>query len=571
MSPGQRRRLSNSESQAQYLYEARGESSQALNAYRALTDGNSNANTNASPSRRHNLALLAYLEDAKKETEQAYLIALKELHSHSHSKKDKYEYEYTATTEKELSLHELVLAYNLALHSFFSQEYRDAKEVIDPIFKMISHQNEDFRYIRYGDIKCKVAFLLVDCILAALEVDHDHDRVQGHLDEILDWIEQFVASRADADATHDETTTGSGASASYTKESPTQLKFRLHCYRARYLFLGARSTKSQSQQSHSDHKHKHKQPTFEANTRQARKELKNAMEIYHHQLSGKKGNGNSIGDGTTSLQDSVENGSNANDVYHHGEQQPQQNSISVSNGNGITNDISASSGSGPSDTRLPYEIKRSESQNRHVLFLKANLEFVKGHTTKSLKLCSETQNTTDREKDPNQDQGGIMSGNDADARTDLPSHIEYSVYNNNVAVVHQAAGQLYLAMHYYSHALSHIEMAQKESDCLKDGGIKINSDGTMTNISLVQLLYNAAICAKQAGNYPSAYECMYRFIELSPDSVHHPLPWLHLGQACVGKFVVLACMRSHKYYYLMVYSLDTLLHYDAYPCLPLLH
>jgi tetratricopeptide (TPR) repeat protein len=478
MSPGQRRRLSNPESQAQYLYEARGESSLALNTYKAWNEVGTNQEE-VSLSRQHNLALLAYLEDAQKDTEQAYLTALKELHSNKDNKRDRY------SKNKDLSLHELVLAYNLALHSFFSQEYREAEEMIFPIFKNISNNEEDFRYIRYGDIKCKVAFLLVDCILAVFEVDI--------VDEILDWIEKFIASRPDSAV--DETTDGS----SYTKESATQLKFRLHCYRARYLFLDSESQNTK----------------FEANTRLARKELKNAMEIYHHQLSGKRSASSSIGDGTTSLQDSVENGSN--DVNGEG-------NISVSNG--IKNDIAASSVS--NDHRLPFEIKRSEAQNQHVLFLKANLEFVKDHTKKSLKLCSETQNTTDRDKDSNQ--GDTSS-------SDEITHIEHAMYNNNVAIVHQAAGQPYLAMHYYSHALSHIEKAQEESDCIKASGIKINSDGTMTKMSVTQLLYNAAMCAKKAGNFFSAYECMSRYIELSPDSVHHPLPWLHLGQSCVGKFM----------------------------------
>ncbi len=480
MAPGQRRRLSNPESQAQYLYEVKGESSQALNAYKTLSAVEATQGASTKLSRHHNLALLAYLEDAKKGSEQAYLTALKEMHSTKVDRKEKF------SSEKDLSLHELVLAYNLALHSFFSQEYRQAEEIVFPMFKNISKQEEDFRYIRYGDIKCKIAFLLVDCILAGFDVES--------VGEILDWIDKFIASRSESLV--DETEDGN----SFTKESVTELKFRLHCYRARYLFLDAESDKSK----------------FEANARMARKELKNAMEIYHHQLSGKKSTANSIGDGTTSLQDSVENGSKDGNGHADG-------NISVSNG--INNVMAASSAS--NDHRFPVEIKRAERQNQHVLFLKANLEFVKGHTTKSLKLCSETLNTNDRDKDLNHGEASI-SGE--------ASHIDRAIYNHNVAHVHQSAGHYFLAMHYYSHALSHLGKAHEESDCIKASGISINSDGTMVHISMTQLLYNAAMCAKQAGNFHSAYECMSRYMDLVPDSVYHPLPWLHLGQCCVGKF-----------------------------------
>ena len=481
------------------------------------SNGNSHSNgshehqeANLNPSRHHNMALLRYLEDAKKDTEQAYLIALKELHSNKDSQRDKY------SKHKELSLHELVLAYNLALHSFFAQEYREAEKVIFPIFKNISNNEEDVRYIRYGDIKCKIAFLLVDCILGVFEVEI--------VDEILEWIDKFIASRPDSAV--DEHTDGS----SYTKESTVQLKFRMHCYKARYLFLDAHTIPSEESENENENEDAKSNCTavnnsnnnekennkFDANTRSARKELKNAMEIYHHQLSGKKTAANSLGDGTTTSLNSVEYGSGSLSQT----QDHEEGNVSISNANGIGNDPLS-----PNDNRLPFEIKKSEAQNRHVLFLKANLEFVKGHTKKSLKLCSETQNTVDR------DNGDASLGNSGSltSRISQSTHMEHALYNNNVAIVHQAAGQPYLAMHYYAHALSHLEQMQAD-------GIKINSDGTMTNLSVVPTLYNAAICAKQTGNFSSAYELMSRYMDLSPYAVQHPLPWLHLGQSCVGKF-----------------------------------
>ena len=474
---GRRRPLSNTESQAQYLYEARGEPALALNAYNELNSGD-----DSSLSRRHNIALLAYLADTRQSTEQDYLSTLKQLY----------------TKKGEPSLHQHVLAYNLALDSFFNNDFDQAENFILTLYQNFSDiKGDDLRYIRYGDIKCKIAFLLIDCILAVFEVDIVHN--------ILDWVETYINTRANSAV--DDSNDGS----SFTKESVTELKFRWHCYKARYLFLDAKLD----------------QTKFDANTRAARKELKNAMEIYHHKLSAKKGNSDSIED-SASVQDSVapsiESTGMSNDNNHDG--------AVISNG--ITHGISASYAY---DTRTPFESKRSDAQNQHALYLKANLEYLKDHTTKSLKLCSEVHNIIDREKDRN-----LGSASSSSSREDM-TDVQYAIYNNNVALVHHAAGQVFLAMHYYSHAMSYLDRAEKQSDCIKVGGFNIDRDGTMRQISVTQVLYNAAICAKQSGNYLSACECMSRYIALSSEvDARHPFPWLHLGESCIGKFI--PCVKA---------------------------
>jgi tetratricopeptide (TPR) repeat protein len=170
------------------------------------------------------------------------------------------------------------------------------------------------------------------------------------------------------------------------------------------------------------------------------------------------------------------------------------------------------------DNRSPFERKTSDTQYQHALYLKAKLEYLKGNTKKSLKLCSEAQNTVDRNP------GKEMSS------------IHHAMFNNNVAVVHQTSGQFFLAMHYFAHALEHIENALNESECIKENIVNVSHDGTINQISVKQVLYNAAICAQECGNYVTSSECMSRYLDMAHDyMVRDPFPWLHLAESCIGK------------------------------------
>ena len=60
--------------------------------------------------------------------------------------------------------------------------------------------------------------------------------------------------------------------ASFIEESESELKFRLYCYLAWFLFVSTERDRI----------------TFDVKTKKARKELKNAMDIYNHKLSGRK-------------------------------------------------------------------------------------------------------------------------------------------------------------------------------------------------------------------------------------------------------------------------------------------
>ena len=478
MSAGQRRRLSNPESQAQYLYEARGESNAALDAYNLL-----NETSSENLARQHNLTLLTYLADTRKTTEQAYLTALKDLHLRK---------ERNGVDDGDLTLHQLVLSYNLALHSFFSREFEATEKIIYPIFQIIQNNKGDLKNIRHGDIKCKIAFLTVDCMLEVYDVEL--------VNEILSWVENYMIARSESTIND---TNGVDCHASFNEESESELKFRLYCYRARYLFVSAQRDRT----------------TYDVNTKKARKELKNAMEIYNHKLSGKKSNADSVGDGTGSVQESVAvsvnsgtgtgNGNGISDDRH----RPNNNNVTViSNGIGNGHDMDIID-----DNRSPFERKTSDVQYQHALYLKARLEYLKGNMKKSLKLCSEAQNTVDRNP------GNEMSS------------IHHAMFNSNVAIVHQTSGQLFLAMHYFAHAIEHIENALNESECIKENNINVNSDGTIKQMSVKHVLYNAATCAQECGNYTASIECMFRYLDMTKDAATHPFPWFHLAESCIGK------------------------------------
>lgn len=483
---GQRRRLSNPESHAQFLYEARGDSRTALKSYNNPQGSNE---TSHGLSRTHNLALLTFLAGNRKTTEQAYLAALKEFHSR------KVEDGRNGESD-DISLQQLVLSYNLALHAYFTREFETARKIIYPIYEFIVNAEEDMEHLCYGDIKCKIAFLFIDCMLEIFDVKTAGD--------MLNWIENYIGYRSGTSAS-DENCNANEA-LSFQQESDTELKFRLHCYRARYLFMCV----------------EHNGGNLESNLKKARKELKNAMEIYNHKLSGKKGNAESIEDGTGSVQDSVspsiDSGhgtSTTNDHNRHGD-------VSFIS-NGISNGSTISTAScHPDDNQTPFESRMSISQNQHVLCLKAKLEYLKGNCTKSLKLCHEGQNTIDK-----------IGGDVGDDQT---ANIVHAIYHHNIALVHQASGQFHLAMHHYACSLGHIEQAEKGSDFINNDGVSIHMDGTAQHISVEQVLYNAAICSQECGNYVASCECMLRFIHLSNRCMKHPFPWLHLSESCIGLY-----------------------------------
>jgi len=185
------------------------------------------------------------------------------------------------------------------------------------------------------------------------------------------------------------------------------------------------------------------------------------------------------------------------------------------------------SGNSPQN-RTPFEIKRLYRQNQCALYLKANLEQLKGNTKKSLKLCSEAQRCGVRQRNNAFDQKYIED-------LQLSSDIQSAYHFNNLAIIHQAAGKLHLAMHYYSRSLGHVERAEKQVNSMI-----VEKDGVASPVPLSQILFNASLCAQRLSNFSLAHECMKRCVEHSPSSFgKDPFCWLHMGESCINSHITM--------------------------------
>jgi len=501
----------NPESQARYLYEVRGDPESSLLAYNGILGGTSSEVTNnSSPeewARNHNLALLSNLSKICGDTgdsfsESDFFLFLKELHSKTTFDKISDE------NKKVLTVSQLILGHNLALNYLIRNDAESGNDVLLPIFMTYLHDDCDCGNIELGDVRCKIAFLLLDCILTLRKVDRTED--------ILRWINRYITTHSKPKWTEQN------LRASSLVEGITELKFRFNCYKSRTLFLLIKFDEQMKR---------------DANTRLARKELKSAMEIFHHKLATKRNHvelgddrkSNCIGtaysrgestDGGGSFQDSL--GSNSND--------PQTEPISACGypGNAI-------------DSRSALQSKKLDIQSQCALYMKANLEFLKNNTKKALKLCSEAQNAGERQRDflplnvahdDNTSESQYAVNKVENQRTEV-QHLSNSysaVHYNNLAVAYQAVGKVHIALHYYARSLRHLEMIEQNN---KESIIDVA--GMANPLPTCEILYNTALCAQQATKFLVSYECMARCIKASPRSfAKDPQCWLHLAESCIG-------------------------------------
>lgn len=225
--------------------------------------------------------------------------------------------------------------------------------------------------------------------------------------------------------------------------------------------------------AHLDDNGKH----VDSKVRSARKELKTAMEVYQHKLR------QCFGADTASVVSSANSEGNSSAHFHlpsssaHDYQQQQR----------------------PSSTVL-------QKYGQSALCLKAHLEQLKGNTKKSLILCSEAQGST--KEDGTYD----------------------AVHENNLAVVYETNGKRHLALHEISKAL------RATHDSEKIESPRFHNDGTVRRNITPEILHNAAICALQAKNYVSAYECMVACISHSTIFRCRLRCWLRMAEACIGVF-----------------------------------
>ena len=227
--------------------------------------------------------------------------------------------------------------------------------------------------------------------------------------------------------------------------------------------------------AHLDESGKH----VDSKVRSARKELKTAMEVYQHKLR------QCFGADTASVVSSANSEGYSSAHFHllssssvHHDYQQQQR---------------------PSSTVL-------QKYGQSALSAKAHLEQLKGNTKKSLILCSEAQGSTKEDG-------------------------TYDVFHaNNLAVVYGTNGKRHLALHEISKALraSHASGMNEAPN--------FHNDGTVRRDTTPEILHNTAICALQAKQYVSAYECMVACISQSTMFRSRLRCWLRMAEACIGVF-----------------------------------
>jgi hypothetical protein len=115
---------------------------------------------------------------------------------------------------------------------------------------------------------------------------------------------------------------------------------------------------------------------------------------------------------------------------------------------------------------------------------------------------------------------------------------EAAIYNNNLGLIHQASGKVHLALHYYAKALAELERMEQVPKMRTDGSIGFEPDLGVVNLlhlTTSQVLVNTAICAQQARNFVTGYECMARCVMASKVLFYNiPRFWLNMAESCIG-------------------------------------
>lgn len=493
---------------AQYAYEVRGDASSALEILENVPldyTATASEDTTFAFDLDHNLSLFKFLigpdgnsvnsmdnqNDNQKDESSHMFFENKLIELYSNSIND---FDVNDESSRIKIMQKFVLGHNLALKYLITNRPEEGVSVLLPLFRSIfadenkyyNKHDDGEEAIEFDDMKCKIAFLLLDCILDSCQVET--------INEVLQWIQAFILEVVKKK--RDESICSS-------------LKFRLHCYKSRALFL----------------KSKYEQTTAcEKNIRVAKKELKSAMEIYHHKLvkqdganlrvkGGGGGGESTVADEGASVAPSI--GSLSNDPLQDANNANSGYSILAANENGI-------------ESQSQFHSKILHRQNQCALYLKANLEHVKQNTKKSLKLCTEAQHCGVRQRDSSpKTRNEIVD--------QWSSDIQSAYHFNNLAIIHQVAGKLHLAMYYYSRSLSHIENIETQGYTSV-----VEEDGIASPIPISQILFNASVCAQQLANYSVAHECMKRCVTASPVLFGiDPFCWLHMGESCVNSHVSL--------------------------------
>ena len=552
--------------EALQLYELHGNSTASLEACTHIWDEQSDATIPLS--RKHNQTVLENLSSTKTNEKSDgsnnltdTLSALLSLSNASPNKSINDGY------------NELVIIYNKCLSEYAAGNYEKAGTVLTFVVQQLSSQATS--NIETLSLAIRMAFLALDCYFALQQggrsgtlgfVDNpslsntNPEETSINPKEMLMWIEKYSLSLSSM--VNNGTQQDTHLSSQYELFKHDELKFRLHLYRSRLLFLDDKND-------------------LEGRTRTARKELKNAMDIYQNKLcidqeEGKDGHNGTKTSHSKQGSKSGSGGPLSSAKGKGGGQQDVSETTSVS-GSLVTSvsDVNWNEGKSGAIPRATFEgmpkntaqqlqsttpattaakVKKDTPhlQVRHesVLYLKANLEFLRGNTSKSLKLCAEARSAGKKSRRENGETSqeaaaqaeDTMPTSPVDGETQMASDYDEAIYYNNLALLHQSAGKVHLALHYYSFALSFMQQVFGTNDPQN-----FWSNGVVCLDITADILNNTSVCAFQASEFKRAYECMAKCVTMSPSVFgRRARCWLRLAQSCIGKSIwlfLLLCVQ----------------------------
>lgn len=352
------------------------------------------------------------------------------------------------------------------------------------------------------ELACRMGFLILEGMLtlyptrihgrtseakdaAKIRYENDSSFDLRLLDTVLAWLTENVeltkASPQQTAAANDN----SMATASTIGAPDPQLKFMLSLYESRVNFFERTTGDISIRDKH---------------MRSARKELKQAMEIFQHKLRPERADTSSLAS-MSSFSEDITAATGGGISHNDGKHSPVASRATSP---------TPTSG-GLSSSKTSSQLSRIlQGQNQTALNLKANAEQLKGNVKKSLVLCGEAQSF-------NSDGNSSNSSNYYDA-----------IHQNNLGIVYESSGKSHLALHAFSKA---VRSAIENND---SNGANFESDGTARPDMTLHVLNNAGVCALKSRNYPAAYECYAIGLATSNSWRKRPRTWLRLSEACIG-------------------------------------
>ena len=389
---------------------------------------------------------------------------------------------YSNSRNKRAIAEEWVLAYNRGLVLLSTGKVEESIREAWSYLKPVIHPETSSELPPPVELSCRMGFLLLEGMLTLYPTrmhgttsttnDANYEKDSSFdlklLDRVLAWLTENVErTKAQPIAAPND---DNNATAS-TKGGPDpQLKFLLSLYESRVNFFERTTTDVATRDKH---------------MRSARKELKQAMEIFQHKLRPERDGTSSLAS-MSSITEEISTATGGND----GKQSPVPSR--------------ATSPPPPSSSKNSSQLSRIlQGQSQAALNLKANAEQLKGNVKKSLILCSEAQ-------------GSDSTG----------SNYYEAIHQNNLGIVYQTSGKSHLALYAFSKAV--------RSSIESNGNGNFESDGTARPDVTLHVLNNAAVCALKSRNYPAAYECYAIGLATSKSWRKRPRTWLRLSEASIG-------------------------------------